>query len=86
VLRQLRGQDRLGLGQAARSSRSAELQPRTVEADRMAAGAALVLAGSACERWAVYKAGFQSARDPRYIVGPQRARLAGNSRGTPEVR
>jgi hypothetical protein len=41
-----------------------------------AAGAALVLAGSACERWAVYKAGFQSARDPKYIVGPQRARMA----------
>jgi hypothetical protein len=41
-----------------------------------AAGAALVLAGSACERWAVYKAGFQSARDPKYVVGPQRARLA----------
>jgi Polysulphide reductase, NrfD len=40
-----------------------------------AAGAALLLAGSACERWAVYKAGFQSARDPKYIVGPQRARL-----------
>ena len=42
----------------------------------VAAGAALVLAGSACERWAVYKAGFQSARDPRYVVEPQRARLA----------
>ena len=41
-----------------------------------AAGGALVLAGSACERWAVYKAGFQSARDPKYIVGPQRARMA----------
>jgi hypothetical protein len=39
-----------------------------------AAGAALVLAGSACERWAVYKAGFQSARDPKYVVGPQRER------------
>jgi Polysulphide reductase, NrfD len=44
------------------------------------AGAALVLAGSACERWAVYKAGFQSARDPRYIVGPQRARMAERER------
>jgi Polysulphide reductase, NrfD len=42
-----------------------------------AAGAGLLLAGSVCERWAVYKAGFQSARDPRYVVGPQRARLAG---------
>ena len=36
VLRQLRGDDRLGLGEAAQSSRSAALQPRTVEADRMA--------------------------------------------------
>jgi hypothetical protein len=45
-----------------------------------AAGAALVLAGSACERWAVYKAGFQSARDPRYIVEPQRARMAERER------
>ncbi len=38
------------------------------------AGAAAVLAGSMGERWAVYKAGFQSAGDPRYIVEPQRAR------------
>jgi formate dehydrogenase major subunit len=36
VLRQLAGADRLGLGHAAQSSRSAELEPRTVEADRMA--------------------------------------------------
>jgi hypothetical protein len=40
------------------------------------AGAALVLAGAACERWTVYKAGFASARDPRYTVAPQRARMA----------
>jgi hypothetical protein len=40
------------------------------------AGAVLILAGSACERWAVYKAGFQSVRDPKYVVAPQRARLA----------
>ena len=39
------------------------------------AGAALILAGSVCERWAVYKAGFQSARDPKYIVKPQRERM-----------
>ena len=36
VLRQLRGTDRLWLGQAAQSSRSEGLEPRTVEADRMA--------------------------------------------------
>lgn len=37
-------------------------------------GAAALLAGALCERWAVYRAGFISARDPRYTVGPQRAR------------
>ena len=38
-----------------------------------AAGGALVLAGEAALRWSVFKAGFQSARDPKYTVGPQRA-------------
>jgi formate dehydrogenase major subunit len=36
VLRQPRGEDRLGLGEAAQSSRSASLEPRTATADRMA--------------------------------------------------
>lgn len=39
------------------------------------AGAALVLAGTVAERWAVFKAGFVSARDPRATVEPQRRRL-----------
>lgn len=39
------------------------------------AGAALVLAGTVAERWAVFKAGFASARDPRATVEPQRRRL-----------
>jgi hypothetical protein len=39
------------------------------------AGAGLLLAGAACERWAVYKAGFASAAEPADTVGPQRARL-----------
>ena len=38
-------------------------------AARSAIGAALLLAGAACERWAVFKAGFASARDPAYTVG-----------------
>ena len=38
-------------------------------------GGALLLAGSAFERWAVFKAGFQGAEDPKYVVEPQRARL-----------
>ncbi len=39
------------------------------------AGAGLLFAGAACERWAVYKAGFASAGDPAYTVTPQRERL-----------
>jgi hypothetical protein len=38
------------------------------------AGAALV-AGSVCTRVAVFEAGLESARDPKYTVVPQRARL-----------
>ncbi len=44
------------------------------------AGSAMLLAGSACERWSVFKAGFASARDPKYTVGPQRRRVQ-NGRG-----
>ena len=40
------------------------------------AGGGLILAGAVCERWAIFKAGFQSAADPKYTVRPQRARLA----------
>lgn len=43
------------------------------------AGAGLVLAGMASERWAVFTAGFASARDPKATVGPQRARLERDS-------
>jgi formate-dependent nitrite reductase membrane component NrfD len=38
-------------------------------------GGALVCAGELCLRWAVFKAGFQSARDPKYVVDPQRERI-----------
>jgi formate-dependent nitrite reductase membrane component NrfD len=37
-------------------------------------GGALVLAGGMCMRWSVFKAGQQSARDPKYTVKPQRER------------
>lgn len=43
-------------------------------------GGAMVCAGELCLRWAVYKAGFQSARDPKYTVKPQRERA--NREGT----
>ena len=53
------------LGTAGRRSRVAA-----------AAGGALVLAGEVALRWSVFKAGFQSARDPKYVVLPQRERGA----------
>ena len=37
-------------------------------------GGALMLAGGLALRWSVFRAGFQSARDPRYTVIPQRER------------
>jgi hypothetical protein len=43
------------------------------------AGGALLLSGSACERFAVFHAGRQSARDPHAVVGPQRARRSGSA-------
>jgi formate-dependent nitrite reductase membrane component NrfD len=36
------------------------------------AGGALLLAGSVCKRWSVFKAGFQSAEDPGQVVYTQR--------------
>jgi hypothetical protein len=39
-------------------------------------GGALVLAGEVALRWSVFRAGFQSARDPKYTVVPQRERVS----------
>jgi hypothetical protein len=41
-------------------------------------GGAMVCAGELCLRWSVFKAGFQSARDPKYTVKPQRERAGRN--------
>jgi hypothetical protein len=38
-------------------------------------GGALVCAGELSLRWAVFKAGKQSARDPKYVVESQRRRI-----------
>jgi hypothetical protein len=43
-----------------------------------ACGGLLILAGAAFERWSVFRAGFQSARDPKYTVMSQRERLPGD--------
>jgi hypothetical protein len=36
------------------------------------AAGSLLSAGAACARWTVFRAGFVSASDPKYVVGPQR--------------
>jgi DMSO reductase anchor subunit len=38
-------------------------------------GAAATLAGVALTRWSIFKAGFDSAEDPKFTVQPQRERL-----------
>jgi len=48
-----------------------------------AVGGALVLAGELALRWSVFRAGFQSARDPRYTVIPQKTRLSAQKGATP---
>jgi len=49
-----------------------------------AVGAGLALAaGSALQRFGVFDAGVASTRDPRYVVTPQRERLA-TAPGAPE--
>jgi formate-dependent nitrite reductase membrane component NrfD len=46
------------------------------------AGAALTASGALAERWAIFRAGFQSASDPEQTIGPQRKRIAsGSTRG-----
>jgi hypothetical protein len=42
---------------------------------RVLAGAGMLLAGSMLERWGTFRAGFKSAEDPKYTVGPQRERV-----------
>lgn len=41
-----------------------------------ATGGALLLAGSLCKRWSIFKAGFASAEDPAQTVATQRQRMA----------
>lgn len=41
------------------------------------AGGAMVTAGAAAQRFAVFHAGVQSAADPKYVVAVQRERIAG---------
>jgi polysulfide reductase-like protein len=44
------------------------------------AGGGLMLAGGLAARWSIFKAGFVSAADPKYVVGPQRAGIGSSAR------
>jgi hypothetical protein len=53
------------------------------------AGAVALAAGALSARFSVFKAGFESASDPKYVVGPQRRRIeageaSGAARRTPK--
>jgi hypothetical protein len=51
------------------------------------AGGALLGAGALSTRWSVFRAGFQSAADPKYVLGPQRELIErGARRGRPAAR
>lgn len=75
---------KLRLVSGAAVATGAALLARRGSGSRPAAVAAgsLLAAGAACARWTVFKAGFQSASDPKYVVGPQRAMIErGERRG-----
>lgn len=71
-----------GAGRFATAARACSVAGAAVTAiaGRRRAGAvvggALLTAGGVCQRWAVFRAGWQSAEDPELVVAQQRRRLA----------
>jgi hypothetical protein len=71
----------LGQGGIAAGSMLLAARGGTSRAAAAVAGG-LLLAGALAARWSVFKAGFQSASDPKYVVGPQRSAIErGERRG-----
>ncbi len=76
-----------GAGRLMRASRAltavgalgAALLGRRSRTAAVLSGAAL-MAGSACTRFGIFEAGQESARNPRYVVVPQRERIARQGR------
>jgi len=58
------------LGAVVTGAAAARSRPAAV------AGGVSLLGGALAERWSVFRAGFQSAADPKYVVEPQRRRKA----------
>lgn len=66
-------------GRFARAAKALTLGGAALLATRRTKlGASMVAAGSLCMRWSIFKAGQQSARDPKYTVKPQRERADRN--------
>ncbi|HWC84914.1 MAG TPA: NrfD/PsrC family molybdoenzyme membrane anchor subunit [Solirubrobacteraceae bacterium] len=66
----------IGLGAALLASRGGRSRAAAV------AAGVLLGAGALSARWSVFKAGFRSASDPRYVVAPQREGIdRGDRRG-----
>jgi DMSO reductase anchor subunit len=74
---------RYGRISKACTAAGAALLARSGRRSRAAAavGGTLVLAGELALRWSIFRAGFQSAKDPRYTVIPQRERLRARAAG-----
>jgi formate-dependent nitrite reductase membrane component NrfD len=68
---------KLAIGSKVATLAGAALLAKRGRRDRGAAvaGSSLVLTGGMLLRWAVFKAGFASAADPKYTIVPQRARV-----------
>ncbi len=79
------------LGQALIAGGGALLCARGASSRGAAAVAGTMLcAGALSARWSVFNAGFQSAADPKYVIGPQREAIErgdrrGAARRTPHV-
>ncbi len=71
------GQASIALGAILLSARGDRSRPAA------AVAGSLLTAGAVSIRWSIFKAGSASAADPKYVVGPQRERLA---RGQAAVR
>jgi hypothetical protein len=69
---------KLAQGCIATGAALAAFRARSSRPAAVAAGT-LLSAGAMSARWSVFRAGFQSAADPKYVVGPQRAAV---ERGT----
>lgn len=84
LLRTGRALTAAGVGLSAVSGLVARRSRGLGRATAVMSGAALVAAGL-CTRFGVYEAGVVSARDPKYVVVPQRERLSSSSSSSPPM-